>query len=60
MYAGTQSILVTHTIVEAQASRDLMVITIQQMQRYAKPQALQEAKRKMKGSTRPYPDDPSG
>jgi len=60
LYAGTKSILVTHWGVEAEASRDLMVRTIQQMQSHSKPQALREAKRQMKGDTRPYPDDPSG
>jgi CHAT domain-containing protein len=52
MYAGTRSILVTHWSVESQAARDLMVDTFKDMQKEAKPEALRDAKLKMKSSTR--------
>jgi CHAT domain-containing protein len=52
MYAGTRSILVTHWSVESQAARDLMVGAFRDMQKEAKPDALRDAKLKMKSSTR--------
>jgi CHAT domain-containing protein len=52
MYAGTKSILVTHWSVESQAARDLMVGTIRDMKKEAKPEALREAKLEMKSGTR--------
>jgi CHAT domain-containing protein len=52
MYAGTRSILVTHWSVESQAARDLMVESFKAMQKATKPEALRQAKLKMKSSTR--------
>jgi CHAT domain-containing protein len=60
MYAGTRSILVTHWSVESEAARDLMVATFKNIQKEARPEALKNAKLKMKGSIRDNKGVPSG
>jgi tetratricopeptide (TPR) repeat protein len=60
MYAGTRSILVTHWSVESQAARDLMVWTIKNMGKEGGPEALREAKLRMKGSVRDDKEVPGG
>jgi CHAT domain-containing protein/Tfp pilus assembly protein PilF len=52
MYAGGKSLLVTHWSVESEAARDLMVNTMRLMRVKTKPEALREAKLKMKKSIR--------
>jgi tetratricopeptide (TPR) repeat protein len=56
MYAGGKSLLVTHWSVESQAARDLMVGSMELMKTKAKPEALREAKLKMKDSVRTQKD----
>jgi tetratricopeptide (TPR) repeat protein/CHAT domain-containing protein len=53
MYAGSRSLLVTHWSVESQAARDLMVETFKNIKKGSRPDALREAKLRIKGSTRP-------
>ena len=60
MYAGTKSLLITHWSVESKAARDLMVDMFRLKRKQTTPEALRQAKIKMKNSTRPYGDDPSG
>jgi CHAT domain-containing protein len=52
MYAGTKSILVTHWSVDSEAAKDLMVEMFRNMKRQPRPEALREAKLKMKASVR--------
>lgn len=57
MYAGSKSLLVTHWSVESQAARDLMIETFRNMKRITGPEALREAKLKMKDSFRKLEED---
>jgi CHAT domain-containing protein len=52
MYAGAKSILVAHWSMESQAASDLVVGMFRDMKKETRPEALREAKLKMKSSTR--------
>jgi CHAT domain-containing protein/tetratricopeptide (TPR) repeat protein len=52
MYAGAQSLLVTHWNVDSKAARDLMIETFENIKTRDKPEALRQAKIKMKNSWR--------
>ncbi len=52
MYAGSKAVLVTHWSVGSQAARDLMVDMFKNKKKHSSPEALRDAKLKMKSYVR--------